>query len=78
MQVADTQFQNLKITKVGKGSGVACVFSNQCCHSVMKKNKTPNFTLKKTENKKTQIYKMFLRSQNQTWKVRYQYFHIKI
>jgi len=35
--------------------------------------KTPDFALKKT-----QTYKMLLKSQNQTWKVRYWYFHIKI
>jgi len=33
MQVADAQLENLiKITKVHKGSGVACVFSNQLPH----------------------------------------------
>jgi len=32
MQVADAQLQNLKITKVRKGSDVACVFSNQLSH----------------------------------------------
>jgi len=35
--------------------------------------KTPEFTLKKKtkNNKKTQTYKMFKKSQNQTWKARY-------
>ena len=39
MQVVDAQVQNLiKITKVRKGSGVACVFSNQLPHVLQARN----------------------------------------
>jgi len=56
----------------------ASVISIQCCRSVMKKN--PRIYLeKKTENnKKRQTCKMFKKSQNQTWKARYRYLHMKI
>ena len=47
---------------------------NQCCHSDMK---TPEITLNKLQKIIKSIQNIFL-SQNQTWKARYRYLHIKV
>jgi len=60
----------LKIFKPGGAVGprppASYAYARQYCHFFMKK--TPEFTLKKKtkNNKKTQTYKMFKKSQNQT------------
>ena len=46
--------------------------------SLCYEEKPQNLPWKNPENMKKKTYKMFKKSQNQTWKVRYWYLHIKI